>query len=511
MASYRASGSGGGSSGTGNRTVTVTTAIADDLLVVFVNVSANSGTTPTVTDDHADGLGTYTRIGTAAWGNLTPSACMSSVFVRDAKLGSTDTSFVITASTGSNTSGVVGWVAIQGMSRAGSSAIRSSGKQESQATGGTPAPALSQAALTGNVTLAACMSEDTTTTPNASWTERIEANQASPTIAVEVGSRDSGFTGTTITFGAACTSTTWASWALEIDGSAPTFTATAAVTISNQTCSASAEFDAPVYTATSAVTVPNQTASGSASFSLGSVSGTAAVSISGMTCSASGEFDAPIYTAVSTVSISNQTCLGAAEFDVPVYSATSAVTISNQVCVGVAEFDEPIYTATSAVIVTNTSCAGSALFAGSIQTANAAVTISNTECSGSGEFDVPVYTANASVTNSNTVCAGSGIFASAVFSGQVAATISNQACQGNATFTAPPQQNAVASAVITNQLCQGTALTGSTLRMGSISASISNMVCAAGGIAVTVKVTYGRWDSESLNPTTGTWNTYRRR
>jgi hypothetical protein len=81
---------------------------------------------------------------------------------------------------------------------------------------------LSQAALTGNPTLAAVASGDTTTTPPASWTERQDASQSTPTTALEVCTRDSGFTGTTITFGAT-QSTVYASMAIELDSSvAPT-------------------------------------------------------------------------------------------------------------------------------------------------------------------------------------------------------------------------------------------------------------------------------------------------
>lgn len=213
MATWRASGAGGGSSGTGNRTVTVTTAVSGDLLVVFVSLSANTTTTPTMTDDHADGLGTYTRIGTALWGT---SANNSAAFVRDAKLGSTDTSFVITCTSGSNSAGEISWVAIQNSPNAGISAIRSYGSQADQASGTTPAPALNQAALTGNVTIAAVMSGDTTTTEASGWTERSDTSQSNPTTACEHCTRDSGFTGTTITFGATC-STTFASWAVEIE------------------------------------------------------------------------------------------------------------------------------------------------------------------------------------------------------------------------------------------------------------------------------------------------------
>ena len=217
MAAYARSTAGGGSGGTGNRSVTVTTAVSGSLLVAFVSESANLNTTQTMSDDHADGLGAWTRIGTALWGS---SLNNSAVFVRNSLLGSTDTSFVVTCESGSNTAGEIVVVEITGMSLAGSSAIRSSGSQADQASGTTPAPALNQSALTGNVTLAAVMSGDTTTSEASGWTERQDVSQANPTTALEVCTRDSGFTGTTITFGATC-ATTFAAWAIELDGSSP--------------------------------------------------------------------------------------------------------------------------------------------------------------------------------------------------------------------------------------------------------------------------------------------------
>ena len=67
--------------------------------------------------------------------------------------------------------------------------------------------------------IAVVASGDTTTSPPSGWTERNDSNQATPTTAIETATRDTGFTGTTITFGAT-QSTTYASFAVEIDGSA---------------------------------------------------------------------------------------------------------------------------------------------------------------------------------------------------------------------------------------------------------------------------------------------------
>lgn len=87
----------------------------------------------------------------------------------------------------------------------------------------TPAPTLPVAALTGNATIAALFSADTTTTPPTSWTEAQDGSQITPTTALEVAYRNTGFTGTTITFGAVC-DTAYASIAIELaDLSAPAF------------------------------------------------------------------------------------------------------------------------------------------------------------------------------------------------------------------------------------------------------------------------------------------------
>lgn len=235
-ATYRASAAGGGTSGSGNRTVTITPAVGD-LLVVVVSLSGNTNDAPTMTDNN--GSGTYTRaVGGVAWSS---SANRMAVFVRDALMVNT-TSTTITCASGSNTAGELVAIAVSGMTRTGSAAIRSSGSQANQAASTTPAPALNQAALTGNMTIAGVASGDTTTTPATGWTERQDVSQATPTTACEVCTRDSGFTGTTITFGAT-QSTVYASFAVELDGSAPAITGDAAITEFAETAASAGAVD----------------------------------------------------------------------------------------------------------------------------------------------------------------------------------------------------------------------------------------------------------------------------
>lgn len=209
-ATYRTSAAGGSTSGTGNRTGTIVPVIGD-LLIVYCFVSTNTNDTPTCSDNN--GSGSYFRVDVASVVIATVNHRLS-IFIRNALMVNT-TSTVVTVATGSNTSGAVHVHAISGMVRVGANAVRGKGIQVNEAAG-TAAPTLDQAALTENLIIVAQGSADTTTTPPTDWTERQDTNFATPTIALETATRNSGFTGTTITFGAA-SSTTFCSHALELD------------------------------------------------------------------------------------------------------------------------------------------------------------------------------------------------------------------------------------------------------------------------------------------------------
>lgn len=212
-ATYRTSAAGGSSTGTSNRTVAITPAVGD-LLVVYCFVAANTNDAPTCSDNNGSGTYDLVDVMNASIGGINYRL---SVFIRTALMANT-TSTTITVATGSNTSGAVHAIAVSGMSRTGANAVRSKGSQNNQAAG-TAAPALNQSALTGNMTIVAIGSADTTTTAPTNWTERQDTNFSNDTVALETATRDSGFTGTTITFGAA-QSTVFCSHALELDNSA---------------------------------------------------------------------------------------------------------------------------------------------------------------------------------------------------------------------------------------------------------------------------------------------------
>jgi hypothetical protein len=221
-AKFRTSAAGGGTSGTVDRTVTITPAVGD-LFVVFCVASVNTQTAPTMTDDNS---GTYSLITTA---QKATSADTMSVFVRNQFLVNT-TSTVITCTTGSNTAGEIVAVAVTGMTRTGSSAVRQSNRQQNQAAAGTPAPVFTSTTLTDNMTLGAIFNATnpaTMTTPT-NWTERQDVGQATPTTGLEVVTRDSGFAGTTVTWGSTSGSA-FSSIIVELDASVGP---TASVTVS---------------------------------------------------------------------------------------------------------------------------------------------------------------------------------------------------------------------------------------------------------------------------------------
>lgn len=195
MTAYASSASGGGTAGTGSRTASITPAIGE-LLVVAYNASANTNATPTVTDDQG---GTYTKVDTAPWN---ASANIGGVYVRD-QLVSGAVAHTVTIAPGSNTSMIIGIIAVSGMSKTGSAAIRQSAKVTDEASATTPAPAFAVSALTGNMTLAFAFNGRFTAqmVPPSGWTERLDVAEGSPIVGLEAATQDSGFTGTTVTWG----------------------------------------------------------------------------------------------------------------------------------------------------------------------------------------------------------------------------------------------------------------------------------------------------------------------
>lgn len=209
--------SAAGAENTGvNPSVTLTPTVGD-LFVVFCETQGNTNTSPTCTDDNG---GTYTLIGTAT----ANTNGVLSAFVRNAAVPNT-TSTTVTISIGANSAAQAVVVAVSGMSRAGASAIRSFGKQDSASSGTTPAPSLSISALATNVTLGAVGQYGSAApfvTEPTGWIEQQDVSEPPLTFGsatgLEIVSRDSGFTGTTITWGSTV-GQIFASFVVELDGS----------------------------------------------------------------------------------------------------------------------------------------------------------------------------------------------------------------------------------------------------------------------------------------------------
>lgn len=213
MATYRTGNAGGGTSGTGNRTATITPAVGD-LFLVGCCATGNSNQTPTCTDDNG---GTYTLIRIGA---LNGSADMLSTFVRDALLTNT-TSTTVTVATGSNTSAEIAIIAVSGMAKVGSAAVLQSARQANQSSGTTPAPTFASSCQTENMTIGFVGNgtNPATLTPPINFVERADVGQATPSCGLEVITRDSGFTGTTVTWGGTSASN-YSDVIIELDGSA---------------------------------------------------------------------------------------------------------------------------------------------------------------------------------------------------------------------------------------------------------------------------------------------------
>lgn len=169
----------------------------NDLLVAFAVVTATAAA-----GSMSDSLGGgWTAITTAL---KAASADKLWCFIRD-DLSDGSALTVTMDVTGDNGTGCVLFVArVSGMTRTGSNgAAKQSAVQSNQPAITTPAPVFAAAALTGNPTLGFVSNATTPAalTPPTSWTEQADTGISAPVTGGEYVSRDSGFTGTTITWG----------------------------------------------------------------------------------------------------------------------------------------------------------------------------------------------------------------------------------------------------------------------------------------------------------------------
>ena len=193
MAAYTALG------GTFNTTAGDKTAIAvpvaNDLIVVIHGISGwASGDNSVITDDNADGLGTYTRYGTATAPLSTGggTACALWISVRDALIGSA-TSTTFTATNTGDTGGGLTVIAYSGMPRVGASAVKQT-IGESSASENPPTITFGATTLTENPVILAIMGEDNPPglTQPTGFDNILESGWGAPTTGIHVSLDDSG-------------------------------------------------------------------------------------------------------------------------------------------------------------------------------------------------------------------------------------------------------------------------------------------------------------------------------
>lgn len=182
--------------------LTSITPALSELLVWFVGTSSSVEPTAAgaMTDDRGGG---YYK---ATFALRTSSGASLYAFVRNQLVASAVAHIATFTCTGDAAQGIVAFpYGISGMTRAGILAVRRTAIQSNQGSGNTPAPAFSVAALTENPTLGfiANSSSPAALTPPTNWTEPagFDTGYSTPTAGGETCFRNSGFTGTVITWG----------------------------------------------------------------------------------------------------------------------------------------------------------------------------------------------------------------------------------------------------------------------------------------------------------------------
>lgn len=189
------------------------TPAANDLLLAFV---VASGTVATGSFSTSAGT-TFTKV-TSALKNT--SADTIYCFIANALSSASSQTATFDCTGDSATGACITVIAISGMTRTGASAIKQS-KVISNHASATPAITFDTSALTGNPTLGVIgnATQPPGLTPPTSWTEINDDGYLTPATGIETVSRNSGFTGTTITWGSS-SGTAWGGIIVELDASA---------------------------------------------------------------------------------------------------------------------------------------------------------------------------------------------------------------------------------------------------------------------------------------------------
>lgn len=183
------------------RTVTATPSLNDLIVVVHANSGFVVGDSDVITDNNADGNGTYTAIGASnpiARGGGTGGALWISV--RNSLIGSA-TSTVFTETDTGLTGGGLTVLRVSGMTRTGASAVLQSVGEDTQ----TESPVVitfPSATNTNNPIILGCMGEDNPAAlgPPTGFTETTDTGWGTPTSGIHVCFVNSGQTASVYTY-----------------------------------------------------------------------------------------------------------------------------------------------------------------------------------------------------------------------------------------------------------------------------------------------------------------------
>jgi hypothetical protein len=185
------------------------TPAANDLLVVFV-IAAGTTATGSMTDSQGLGFTKINSIGTT-----------HSIYLFVANALAAPTSMTVTFDcTGDLALGCIIFVCrISGVARTATTTPSAIVQSITRSSTGIPARAFAGAVQSANLTLGCVQNTSTApiVDPPVEWTEQADINMGTPTIGAEYVTRDSGFTGTTITWGSS-SATAYQLLQVEIDG-----------------------------------------------------------------------------------------------------------------------------------------------------------------------------------------------------------------------------------------------------------------------------------------------------
>lgn len=192
------------------------TPAANELLVVFVIATGDTGL-GSLTDSQSLG---FTLVTTAGKNS---SADTLYCFIANKPAANSSMTVTYATNNGNITGAVVQVFGVSSMNRVGLGAVRQSSTANNVAAG-TPATTFGAACLTGNPVLSFVANQTnpalTTGHPPTSWTQGTDTGYATPTTGAIAAFINSGFTGTTVTWGTS-SATSYGAIVLELDTTTP--------------------------------------------------------------------------------------------------------------------------------------------------------------------------------------------------------------------------------------------------------------------------------------------------